>query len=261
MNISLSTNEIHLWYVYDENINDPEILSNYFELLNKDELLQQKRFYFEKHRHQYLITRAMVRTILSLYENSITPTNWSFTFNDFGKPSINNDSLTIPLCFNVSHTNKLVTMAVTLDQEIGIDIEYLPRLENILDIAHNYFSPIELEQLYQLPLEKQRDRFFELWTLKEAYIKACGMGLSIPLDHFSFIFSKEGKIKFESNRDDQPEHWHFWQIRPNESHKVSVALKNIESTSYLISMRTLIPLSEISEVNYPLLHGHIFVSN
>ncbi len=256
----ISAHDVHLWFVYNDKINDAQLLALYHKLLNSAESTQQKRFYFEKHRHQYLLTRAMVRSVLSLYVNEISPENWEFTKNDYGKPFISNNELPIPLRFNISHTDELIVMAVTLDQEVGVDVEYLPRLGKMLDIASNFFSPSEVKQLLDLPTEKQINRFFDLWTLKEAYIKACGMGLSIPLDHFSYSFSQQGKISidFKKERNDQPDCWQFWQIHPNNIHKISMAIKGADnSRKYTIIMRELIPLSKIIEVNYSIAHGHI----
>ncbi len=254
----ISSREIHLWYAYDEQICDSQLLCQYHRLLNEEECSQQKRFYFEKHRHQYLITRALIRTVLSLYVNEIAPEKWQFTKNKYGKPSISNSRLRLPLHFNISHTDKMVVLAVTVDQEVGVDVEYLLRSGKTVEIADSFFSPIEARQLLALPVEKQKDRFFDLWTLKEAYIKACGMGLSIPLDHFSYSFPSQGEItiSIEPERNDQPEYWQFWQIRPNDSHKVSLAIKGDEITdSYSISMRKIIPLSNSVEVNYPIVRN------
>jgi len=259
----ISSDEIHLWYVYDENIHDPHLISQYCDLLNSEEYLQYKKFHFEKHRHQYLITRAMVRSVLSLYVNKIDPADWKFKKNDYGKPSIDDNSLSIPLRFNISHADKLVVMAVSLGQDIGVDVECLTRLGDMLDMASSFFSPIEVKQLLDLPPEKQNNRFFDLWTLKEAYIKACGMGLSIPLNHFSYSFSPQGKIRidFSPERNDQPEFWRFWQIHPNDNYKISMAIKCDEiNHAYSISMREIIPLSKIINVNYPISHGSIIMA-
>ena len=248
--------EVHLWFAYDGQICDHQLLSQYHNLLNEEECSQQQRFYFEKHRHQHLVTRTLVRTVLSLYVNEISPHEWQFKKNKYGKPSISNSSLTVPLHFNISHADELVVMAVTLDQEVGIDVEYLFRAGKTVEIAESFFSPIEVKQLLALPAEKQKDRFFDLWTLKEAYIKACGMGLSIPLDHFSYSFPQQGEvvISFEPERNDQPENWQICQIQPDVNHKVALAINNTKSNdSFSIFMRKIIPLSEIMEVSYPIL--------
>lgn len=258
--MNISHNEIHVWYAYDDNIKDASLLSQYVNLLNEEERAQHQRFHFEKHRHQYLITRATVRSILSLYLPEIAPEQWEFKKNEYGKPLIGNSALVIPLHFNISHTDQLIVMAVTLDRDLGVDVEYLPRLGKMLDIANSFFSPAEVEQLFALPIESQRNRFFDLWTLKEAYIKACGMGLSIPLDHFSYSFSNQGKIaiEFRPERNDQSDYWQFWQMHPNVDYKVSMAIKNEKTDiSYAVSMREIIPLLKIADVDYPISHGSI----
>lgn len=256
----ISNNEVHLWFVYNDKIHDPQLLSQYHSLLNHEESAQQKRFHFEKHRHQYLLTRAMVRSVLSLYADEIKPENWEFKKNNYGKPFIGNSALTLPLRFNISHTDELIVMAVSLDQDVGVDVEYLPRLGKMLDIASHFFSPSEVEALFDLPESKQMNRFFDLWTLKEAYIKACGMGLSIPLDHFSYSLSTHGKISIDFNveRNDQSEFWQFWQIHPNDIHKVAVALKaDTSSLPFSISMYEAVPLFEVKPVNYAIAQGKV----
>jgi 4'-phosphopantetheinyl transferase len=259
--MTISSHQIDLWFAYNEKIKAPQLLSQYLDMLNESERIQQKRFHFEKHRHQYLITRALVRSVLSHYDDSLKPKQWEFSKNNYGKPSISNTALKNPIQFNLSHTDQLIVMAVTQSKEIGVDVEYLPRLGKPLEIANSFFSPSEVTQLLALPEEQQRNRFFDLWTLKEAYIKACGMGLSIPLDHFSFSFSQQGKIQIEfiPERNDQPELWQFWQIKPSDTHKVSMALKTdkMNSSGYSLRLCEIIPLSQIVEVNYPVAHGGI----
>jgi 4'-phosphopantetheinyl transferase len=177
--------DVHLWYVFDEQINDPGLLSRYQWLLNAKENKRKKRFWFLKHRRQYLVSRALVRCVLSNYIAEVLPQDWQFSYNKFGKPFIDCLSTELPLQFNLSHTDKLIVMAVTLNNDIGVDVEYVSRKRKTIELADRYFSTVEAEHLHDLSKEKQRERFFELWTLKEAYIKACGMGLSIPLNHFS----------------------------------------------------------------------------
>lgn len=254
--MNIHPNEIHLWFAYDEKISDSKLLTQYHRLLTEEESSRLIRFKFQRHRHQYLISRALIRTVLSLYMNDILPEKWQFEKNDFGKPFICNKSVKLPLKFNMSHTDKLAVLAVTLNLEIGVDAEYVLRPGKTVEIAASYFSPIEMQQLYALSEEKQNERFFNIWTLKEAYIKACGMGLSIPLDHFSFTFSRQGgiSIAFEPERDDQAEYWKFWLISPNDSHKVSVAIKaDKKDTPCSLIMQEIIPLSAIEKRNFPII--------
>jgi 4'-phosphopantetheinyl transferase len=246
--------EIHLWLAYDHQIQDTELLGRYFAILDKEEQLQQKRFQFEKHRHQYLITRAMVRCVLSLYDNVIKPDEWRFEKTMYGKPFIRNTKMKIPLQFNLSHSEGIILLAITNGQEVGVDVECLLRHSPAQAIAKNLFSPVEIAQLTALPKKYQRNRFFELWTLKEAYIKACGMGLSIPLNQFTFSFSEFGTatISFDPQRNDQPALWHFWRIELNDTHKVALGLKNTGiHKCYSLSFRRIVPMQEVSAVEYP----------
>ena len=184
-------NEIHLWHTQDEHITDSPLIHLYHQYLSDEESKQQKRFHFEKHKHQYLITRALVRSVLSLYDDNISPEAWEFKSNAYGKPYISNTNSCLPLCFNLSHTENFIVLAVSLSCDVGIDVEYLPRHGAMEEIAESFFSKAEVIELKKLPKEQQKQRFYDLWTLKEAYIKACGMGLSIPLNHFSYDFTKE----------------------------------------------------------------------
>ncbi len=253
--MNISPGEIHVWYAFDEDISDPELIARYFDIMNTEERIQQKRFHFERHRHQYLITRALIRSVLSMYVKKVAPQQWQFEKNDYGKPSISYPSIDIPLMFNLSHTEKLIVLCVSVDNEPGIDVEYLLRSGQTIEIAEHFFSPTEIEHLHRLPPDYKRERFFDLWTLKEAYIKACGMGLSIPLDDFSYIFPQPGRISiaFEPQRNDQPEHWQFWQVQPSEIHKVALAIKSSNRNNlYSLSMRTITPLSHFVDAKYPI---------
>lgn len=258
--ITIENNDIDLWYVYDDNIKRNQYIDKYIDLLTKAEYQRYQRFYFDKDRKQYLLTRALVRSVLSLYIPFILPNEWRFELNDYGKPHIDRDFINTSMRFNVSHTKNLIVMAVTKKREVGVDVEYISQKDNLIEMAKRFFSPVESNQLLRLPREKQYHRFFDLWTLKEAYIKACGKGLSIPLDHFSYSFSQLGQISidFHPDRHDHPENWHFWQVKPNNTHKISMAVKGeTPNANYQITMRETIPLFQIKDIQYPISHGCI----
>ncbi len=251
-------NEVHLWCVYDEEIFASELLSKYHNLLNSEEKEQQKRFHFSQHRHQYLITRALVRTVLSRYLPSIRPDELQFKKNTYGKPFVSNSALLFPLEFNISHSEKMIILAVTNVVKVGVDVEYMARDGNAVSIVDRFFSPREISELKSLEQDQQGDRFFDLWTLKEAYIKARSMGLSIPLDKFSYSFTEDDTIKIFFDREhiiDNPDHWHFWQVKPNETHKISIALtdENIEKHECALEIRETVPLATTRVVNYSII--------
>ena len=226
--IDLAPNRLHLWCCFDQAIKDPVLLDQYEGLLNDEEKAKQRRFHFERHQHQYLVTRALVRTTLSFYR-SILPQDWRFVKNEYGRPGIAPDlmdSLAQPdLEFNLSHTNGLIVLAIATGADIGVDVENLHRRNDVIGVADRYFSPSEVTALHSHPVNEQYGRFFDYWTLKEAYIKARGMGLSIPLEQFSFDLANEGEIliDIDPRQQDDPKRWQFWRFKPSNEHQIAVA--------------------------------------
>jgi 4'-phosphopantetheinyl transferase len=240
----LKENEYHLWYTKPRDSQDLDLLDRYKVLLNEEELEKQQRYIFEKDRHDALITRAFIRDVLSQYMD-VEPSDWKFTKGENGKPEIDYHSLaklipsSIPLRFNISHTKELIICAVTLNNDIGCDVEHIGRSSDLLAIADRYFSEVETKELFSLPEKKQRDRFFDYWTLKESYIKAWGQGLAIPLSDFSFHLGvSESKkqnsniqLSFAEKRQDNAKHWQSWIFYPSDEHRVSVSIRQINKDS------------------------------
>lgn len=211
---ALSSNNIHLWFAKDKTITNANLLNQYYSLLSEAEQKRYQNFIVDKHRHQYLITRALLRTTLSKYHNDIAPHQWRFNQNPYGKPFQTNISHP-PLYFNLSHTEGMIVLAIAQLEHIGVDIECIKPDALSVNVAKKYFSKTEVNHFTQLPKNQQTTRFFDLWTLKEAYIKACGQGLLIPLDEFSFTFTGQRiNIDFAPQRQDQPNQWRFWQMIP-----------------------------------------------
>ena len=226
--IKIKPNEIHLWFCQNESINNTRTIRQYQNVLSQDERIKQVQFYFEEHRHQYLVTRALLRTTLSLYSDSyVKPEDWIFQVNPYGKPYIESPPLSYTPFFNLSHTKGMIVLAIAPEPIMGVDIEWATRQGNIVQLAEHCFSPSEIADLLKLPYSEQINRFYELWTLKEAYIKACGMGLSIPLDSFSYHFPMHNRvnISFSESREDQSSLWQFWQLNASPDHKVAIAIK------------------------------------
>jgi 4'-phosphopantetheinyl transferase len=223
--LELQSNEIHLWIVEDQLLTDQLLLEKYQNLLNVEEQKRFERLVFPKHKKQFLITRALLRSVLGGYLQQ-APEELVFARNAYGKPRIASFEKSLPLSFNLSHTNGLSVLAVTLEHDLGVDAEYLTRKVDILKLAQRYFSEQEFLELSGLGVKEFNQRFFNLWTLKEAYIKACGMGLAIPLKDFSFNFSDKGiGISFDEAREDNSELWQFWQFEYKTKFEVALALK------------------------------------
>jgi 4'-phosphopantetheinyl transferase len=149
-----------------------------------------------------------VRTALSHYY-SLTPEAWQFHSNSHGKPRVDPDC---GLQFNLSNSLDLVVCLIAKGAEVGIDTESFERAREIADLAEEVFSPLELTQLEGLRGPERLDRALSLWTLKEAFIKARGSGLSMPLKKLSFLFDNATGIQLELDPClcEEPErHWRF----------------------------------------------------
>ncbi len=233
MKPTLTINDVHLWATKPKEISNPELLKRYQGLLNDEELHKQQRYRFKKDQHSALITRAFVRDILSQYTEK-DPAEILFSKGNHGKPELKSNNSHIQ--FNISHTRGLIICAVTLHDEVGCDVEDIHRNSDVLAIANRYFSEQEITQLFLLPTEQQRSRFFDLWTLKESYIKAWGLGLAIPLADFSFHIDPTSasphtintniSLSFASHRNDHADHWSSWLLYPNDEYRIALSIKN-----------------------------------
>lgn len=195
-------------------------------LLSPDEAARGERYLLPKSRLEHLVARALVRTTLSRYAD-VAPRDWFFRQNQHGRPDVDGPAGAPPLRFNLSHTDGLVACAVVLERELGVDVEDAGRKRSTVEIADRFFAPSEVAALHALPEALQRERFFAYWTLKEAYIKARGMGLAIPLRHFAFELDRgpEVRIGFEPELEDDPETWQFQRARPTERHHAAIAVR------------------------------------
>jgi len=174
------------------------------------------------------VTRALVRTVLSSYVPR-APEAWRFVRTEHGRPLIAGaeaDPETRWLTFNLSNTTGLVACAVARDREVGVDVEWLDRRGQALEIADRFFSAPELAELRARPAERQLDRFFDYWTLKESYLKAVGKGLTLPLEAFALEldWGPIGLRVFPPITDD-PATWQFHLCSPAPRHRLAVAVR------------------------------------
>ncbi|KTD72832.1 phosphopantetheinyl transferase [Legionella tucsonensis] len=178
-------------------------LENAYELLNSEEQARAERFYFSRHKRRFSTARAIMRIILASYLN-IPAKQLEFAYNNHGKPEVINAA---KLQFNISHTGDLALLAVGRSFPIGVDIEkYSARPYE--GIAKNLFSDQEYEEFIKVPLALKPAIFFHVWAQKEAFIKACGLGLSYPTKNFSVPISMPTKQLVND-----PLHNMTWQLR------------------------------------------------
>lgn len=243
----LSEDEAHLWIVPTEEARIPRLLTSYEGLLSEEERAKRDRFRFDEDRELCLVARALVRTSLSRYAN-VPPNAWRFVTNEHGRPEIDEPGNQRSLKFNLSHTKGLVVCVVARDREVGVDVEDRQRRGQLLAVAERFFSPHEAAALRRLPEDEQLERFFFYWTLKEAYIKARGKGLAIPLSQFSFELDEtpdEGiRISFAPELEDDPDRWQFTAMGFGRQHRIAVGLEKKDSKSVKLIVRETVPLLE-----------------
>lgn len=232
--LTLDPSEIHLWFVnrqefLDQGLSLGELLAAHREVLTEADLARFERFHFDADKYQLLLTRVLLNKLLGDYYPTVASNSWQFTANSYGKPIVSSAELSSEEqpSFNISNSGDHIVIALSLWPRLGVDIEGRSRVRLIEKIAQRYFSPSEIEALMALPAAARQHRFYQLWTLKEAYIKACGMGLAIPLDHFSYRFDKERGIdlQFVPQRDDDPDEWQCWQLEMLADVEMGLAIK------------------------------------
>ncbi|HEV7879704.1 4'-phosphopantetheinyl transferase family protein [Bradyrhizobium sp.] len=224
----LAVGQVDVWLAASDEISADDLRS-YERLMSPDEHARWTRFVVPKPRLQHLVARALLRRTLSRYAE-VAPRQWQFDANTYGRPHIAGPTPACDLRFNISHTDGLVAVAVAKGLEIGVDVENVARSLDVLQLAPSVFAPAEVAAL-ELAAERDRaDVFFSFWTLKEAYIKARGMGLSLKLDGFAFDLSgTHPRISFNDRCPDDPSRWQFRRYLPTATHALAVAVSAPEN--------------------------------
>jgi 4'-phosphopantetheinyl transferase len=222
---------------------DDDLLASYVPLLSEAERVRWRRFLVRAAGDQYLAGRALLRTTLSRYA-PVAEHAWVFETNAYGCPSVSAPAAWRELRFNLSHTAGLVVCAVTRQSEIGVDVENTARDIDPLELAPTVFASREVADVAARTPEDRRQRFFAYWTLKEAYIKARGMGISLPLDGFWFdLAGASPRIEFGESCPDRPERWHFSRWQPTPSHALAVAVATGTRLAPRIRLRWILPIA------------------
>jgi 4'-phosphopantetheinyl transferase len=250
--MNIDPQHIDLWVVDIEDFSYEELLSLNIGWLSKQDLQRMERYQFIEHKKQLLMGRYLTRTVLSRY-GQFSAGDWRFENNEYGKPfiaTVQLEEMAEPLFFNLSHSQNKLVLAIARHELLGIDIEYGLKPRRVEKIANRYFSNSEIEGFSGLEKALIKKRFYDLWSLKEAYIKACGMGLAIPLNHFSFSFQSESKveIKFHKKRTDDPALWQFWKIDSEPGYHLSLAVKSLKLNEFdAIKVTNFYQLKSVSE--------------
>ena len=220
----LADHEVHVWRA------QLELPSSQVQrlrgILTHDELDKAKRFFFETDRQRFIVARGTLRSILSRYI-TIYPGHLRFYYNQYGKPFLALDSSSALLNFNLSHSGSMALFAIARNMEIGVDVERVRSDFEYEEIAKRFFSVNEVSILRTIPTEKKREAFYHCWTRKEAYIKAHGKGLSLPLDSFDVSFAPGEPPMLLTTKDEPQErsHWTLVDLKPGLGYVGALAVK------------------------------------
>jgi 4'-phosphopantetheinyl transferase len=187
-NLILARNEIAVWVIDLASQEDRN--AHYYRLLSRDEVERAHRFHFERDRMHYTVARAAMRQILGRYTGQ-APQEVVFAYGPKGKPELFTEGKECHIKFNLSHSAELAVLAVSQGMTVGVDIESIDPSFATQEIAERFFSVAEVNTLRALPASEKAEAFFSCWTRKEAYIKALGEGLAVPLNSFAVAFGPD----------------------------------------------------------------------
>jgi 4'-phosphopantetheinyl transferase len=220
----LSDGDVHVWR---SSLDRPAAEVRLLEaLLSEDEVARVGRFRLERDRRRYIVGRATLRAILGGYLG-LPPKQMEFAYGPQGKPALHARWAETQITFNLSHARELAIYAVTKGREVGIDLEWIEPGVDVEPLAERFLSAREKASLYGLPRDQAQARFYMLWTRKEALLKAMGVGLSAPLDHFSVLGLPESAEVVLSLPTDRgiPQRWSLHRLRAGPGYEAALAVE------------------------------------
>lgn len=213
--------DVRLWF-QDTAAFGPDATRAAAAVLSADEGSRAARFHFERDRRDYVAAHALVRRALARCDGR-PPESLLFGAGEHGKPFLlAADGTASRWEFSLSHADGMVACAVA-ERAVGVDVERLDRVPDVDALATSVCSSAELERLAALDPARRRERFIVLWTLKEALVKAMGVGLSFPTDQIGFEVRPDGAIALEATTG--PHEWAFALLCPGPSHRLAVAVR------------------------------------
>lgn len=204
----LGEGDVHLWRV--ELGREPRVVKELEAVLSGPERLRASRFVVESVREDYITARGSLRRLLGNYVKA-EPLEIPICVTEDGKPYLDKSFNINDIRFNLSHSSGLCLVAVSKGREVGVDVEKLRRDVDFSELAARYFAPAERDQIAKLAGDSQMSAFFRCWTRKEAFVKANGLGLRMPLD--GFVVSTAVDEFLESPDSDR---WEFHSFLPEE---------------------------------------------
>jgi 4'-phosphopantetheinyl transferase len=212
---------VHLWIVRLEAFEDN--FERCLAWLSPEETVRAGRFYFPRHRRAFVLGRAALRALVAGYLG-MDAAEVGFVYGPQGKPALESSDA-CSLRFNASNSGNLAAYAFTSGCDIGVDVEQHRALTDLENIARRFFSPEEAAELLDLAASEKTAAFFRCWTRKEAYIKALGGGLSIPLDSFRVTLRPGDAARLVSSAGgaDEARGWTIHEFDPGPGYAGAIA--------------------------------------
>jgi len=233
----LGSGDVHVWRAALDV--DESRVHGLRHTLAEDERNRADRFRFERDRARFTVARGLLREILSFY-TGVAPADLRFGRGEYGKPFMRPGCRGEPPHFNLSHSNGTVLFAVASDREVGVDVEHVRPGLFAAELPLRYFSPCEVAEISTLARPLRRAAFFRCWTRKEAYLKARGDGLSVPLDQFDVVPLSSPPAVLLGTRDHSRE-VSRWSVRDLDLGPEFAAAVAVEGESARLDCRTWSP--------------------
>jgi 4'-phosphopantetheinyl transferase len=203
-------------------ISGPDSTVQTFErVLSAQEVTRANKFLFPEHRRSFVIARGVLRHLLASY-TAASPSDLHFSYGDQGKPSLQSG---IPVRFNLSHSGDLGLYAFTMNRELGVDIEQHRRMIDLEQIARHFFSEGEVRDLLSVSGPVRETAFYQCWTRKEAFVKAIGEGLSIPLRDFRVSLLPGQLASLMAIPAKHNRQWTMYDVTPCDGYSAAVVVE------------------------------------
>ena len=224
-NLTLNSNQVDVWRVSILNF-PPDSVRWVEPILAAEEDRRATRFYFNMDRHRFILSHSALRDILARYLN-LPPENIQFEIGEYGKPAIASEA---ELDFNLSHSGDFALIAIASGHKVGVDVEKHRHDMEHEKIGQHFFSEMEKSELQKLPNDQKMIGFFNCWTRKEAYIKAHGLGLLLPLDSFDVSLAPNEPTILRATRPDPREasRWSLLSLDVYSNHTGAIAVEGKE---------------------------------
>lgn len=231
----ISRAAVHLWRT---RLDQPEsVVRDLGNFLSREELRRADRYLSDFSRQCFMVGRGWLRTMLGRYLG-LDPRAFDFCYGPYGKPELaeiskihnRQSNLTGSLRFNLSHSQNIAVLAVAIDRYVGIDVEQIRSVVEMDGIVTQLLSSAERSEFDQLPVSQRKSAFFRCWTQKEAYLKALGDGLTVPLQNIEVSIGTEAppKLRRVLGRPKEASRWILKDVQPSPGYLGALAVEGCD---------------------------------